>query len=204
MKNLAVLSATALAITSGLVFGRMQAASALSWDWNSSGTGIAANGTFTTNDTPNNSGFDAITGIIGTQNGETITGLQPTGTAIPGNEPFNVDNLISFDTPQLTDNGFGYSTLGGKYYNTYFTSSLPTPGYFEVASNFTLQDTELPITFSATIITIPEPTSILSLLVLGTVGAHLALKRNKLSKFTQKKLEQVVLKHNFATEFSGD
>ncbi|WP_341528439.1 hypothetical protein WKK05_03565 [Nostoc sp. UHCC 0302] len=95
MKNLALLSATALATTSGLFFGTMQDASALSWDWNYSGTGIAASGTLTTNDTADDFGFYQILGISGIRNGETITGLQPAGTPIPGNEPFNVDNLIS-------------------------------------------------------------------------------------------------------------
>jgi hypothetical protein len=38
MKNLALLSATALAATSGLFFGTMQVASAFSWNWNYSGT----------------------------------------------------------------------------------------------------------------------------------------------------------------------
>jgi hypothetical protein len=199
MKNLALLSATALATTSGLVFGTMQAASAINWNWNYSGTDIAANGTFTTNDTPNDLGFYQISGITGTRNGETITGLQPTGTAIPGNEPFNVDNLISLNTQQLTGNGFGYSTSGGNFSNPFFADFLPTPGYLEVFSappfipgfeNFGLEDSELPIRFSATIITVPEPTSIPSLLVLG-IGALWALKPNKLSKLTDKKLEKV-------------
>ncbi|MGF1937045.1 MAG: PEP-CTERM sorting domain-containing protein [Nostoc sp. ChiQUE02] len=200
MKNLALLSATAFAITSGLVFGTMQAASALSWNWNYSGTGIAANGTFTTNDTPNDLGFYLISEITGTRNGETITGLQATGTPIPGNEPFNVDNLISLNTVQLTGDGFGYSTSGGNYSSPFFASFLPTPGYLEVFSappiipgfeNLGLEDSELPISFSATIITVPEPTSLLSLPVLAGLGALSALKRNKLSKFTHKKLEKV-------------
>lgn len=193
--KIALLSAIALATTSGLVFGTMQAASALNWNWNYSGTGIAANGTFTTNDTPNDLGFYQILGITGTRNGETITGLQPTGTPIPGNEPFNVDNLISLNTQQLTNGGFGYSTSEGNYSSPFFASFLPTPGYLEVFSappiipgfeNFGLEDSELPIRFSATIITVPEPTSIPSLLVLG-IGALSALKLNKLSKLTDKK-----------------
>ncbi|MEH2245339.1 PEP-CTERM sorting domain-containing protein [Nostoc sp.] len=200
MKNLALATAITLATTFGLVFGTMPAASALSWNWNYSGTGIAASGTFTTNDTPNDLGFYLISGISGTRNGETITGLQAAGTSIPGNEPFDVDNLISLNTQQLTGNGFGYSTSGGNYSNPFFASFLPTPGYLEFFSassimpdfeNLGLEDSELPISFSATIITVPEPTSILSLLVLGTLGAPLALKRNNLSKLIQKKLEKV-------------
>ncbi|MDZ8052686.1 MAG: PEP-CTERM sorting domain-containing protein [Aulosira sp. ZfuVER01] len=159
MKNLALLSSTALAITSGLGFGIMQSASALSWDWNyyDSGAGIDACGTFTTKDTPNSSGFYQITGITGIRNGETITGLQLTGTAIPGNEPYIVDNLISpsivkgVPQPQLTDNGFGYSTSGGHYYNPFFTLSSPA-GYYEV-SYTNQQYSQPPITFYA----IPMP-----------------------------------------------
>ena len=195
MRNLALLSATALATTSGLVFGTMQAASALSWNWNYSGTGIAASGTFTTSDTPNNLGFYLISGITGTRNGETITGLQAAGTPIPGNEPFKVDNLISLNTLQLTGEGFGYSTSGGNYASPFFASFLPTPGYLEVFSappfipgfeNLGPEDSESPISFSATLIAVPEPTSILSLLALGTLGAGSALKRQKPSKSTKK------------------
>ncbi|WP_230967221.1 PEP-CTERM sorting domain-containing protein [Nostoc sp. NZL] len=202
MKNLALLSATALAATTGLVFGTMQAASAatLTWQWNYSGTGITANGNFSSNDTPDDLGFYQITGITGTRNGETITGLQPAGTPIPGNEPFNVDNLISLNSQQLTGDGFGYSTSGGNYSSPFFANFLPTPGYLEVFSappltpgfeNFGTEDSELPISFSATIVSIPEPTSILSLLALGTLSTHLALKRKKLSKLTDNKLEKV-------------
>jgi hypothetical protein len=200
MKNLALLSATALAATSGLVFGTMQAASALSWNWNYSGTGIAASGTFTTNDTPNDLGFYLISEITGTRNDETITGLQAAGTPIPGNEPFDVDNLINLNVQQLTGNGFGYSTSGGNYSSPFFASFLPTPGYLEIFSalpfipgfeNLGPEDSELPISFSATIITVPEPTSILSLLALSTLSASFALKRKKPFKFTEKKVEKV-------------
>jgi hypothetical protein len=189
MKNLALLSITAFTATSGLFFGTVEAASALTWNWNYSGNSITASGTFTTNDTPDDLGFYLITGITGIRNGETITGLQPTGTPIPGNEPFEVDNLISFNTQQLTGDGFGYSTSGGKYSSPFFASFLPTPGYLEVFSappfipgfeNLGTEDSELPINFSATIITIPEHTPILSLLAIGTLGAVSALKGHKL------------------------
>ncbi|MHC0062884.1 PEP-CTERM sorting domain-containing protein [Nostoc sp. UIC 10890] len=197
MKNLALLSATAIAATSGLVFGTMQAASALNWNWNYSNTvtDITAGGTFTTNDSPDDLGFYQILEITGTRNGETITSLQPAGTPIPGNEPFNVDNLISLNTQQLTGDGFGYSTSLGNYSSPFFASFLPTPGYLEVFSappfipgfeNFGLEDSELPISFFATIVTVPEHTSIVSLLALSTLGALSALKRNKSSKFTDK------------------
>ncbi len=195
MKNLALLSATAIAATSGLVFSTMQAASALNWTWNYSGVGITADGTFITNDTPDDLGFYQILGITGTRNGETITGLQPTGTPIPGNEPFEVDNLISLNAQQLTGDGFGYSTSGGNYSSPFFASFLPIPGYLEVFSappfvpgfeNFGPEDSELSISFSASIVTVPESTSIVSLLAFGTLGVVSVFKRQKSSKFTGK------------------
>ncbi|WP_392532154.1 PEP-CTERM sorting domain-containing protein [Nostoc sp. C117] len=195
MKNLALLSVTAIAATSGLFFGTMQAASALNWNWNYSGTGITAGGTFTTNNTPDNLGFYQILGITGTRNGETITGLQPTGTPVPGNEPFNVDNLISLNTQQLTGDGFGYSTSGGNYSSPFFAGFLDTPGYLEVfsappfisgAENLGSEDSELPVNFFASIVTVPEPNSIVSLLAFGTLGVASAVKRKKSSKLTDK------------------
>jgi hypothetical protein len=188
MNNLTLLSATLLVATSGWVVGTIQAASALTWNWGYSGSGINASGTFITNDMPDNLGYYLITGITGTRNGETITGLQPAGTPIPGNEPFIVDNLISLNPQQLTENGFGYSTAGGNYASPFFASFLSTPGYLEVFSapplipgfeNLGPEDSELPINFSATPITIPEPSATLSLLVLGTLGASSFLKRNQ-------------------------
>jgi hypothetical protein len=186
MKNLALLSATVLAATSGLVFGTIQAASALTWRWNYFASDIEAIGTFTTNNTPDDLGFYQILGISGTRNGETIIGLQPAGTPIPGNEPFNVDNLISLNSQQLTGDGFGYFTSGGNYSSPFFASFLPTPGYLEVFSapplipgfeNLGTEDSELPISFSATIVSVPESTSIFGLVALGTLGLTSALRR---------------------------
>ncbi|AUS99514.1 PEP-CTERM sorting domain-containing protein [Nostoc sp. CENA543] len=195
MKNLALLSVTTLAATSGLTFGTINAASALTWKWNYSGAGITASGTFITNETADDLGFYQILGITGTRNGETITGLQPTGTPIPGNEPFEVDNLISLNPQQLTGDGFGYSTSGGNYSSPFFASFLAIPGYLEVFSappltpgfeNLGIEDSELPIRFSASIITVPEPTSILSLFALATLGASSKIKVKKKLQFSQK------------------
>ncbi|MBD2438931.1 PEP-CTERM sorting domain-containing protein [Nostoc sp. FACHB-110] len=201
MKYLALLSATVLTATSGLVVGNIQPASALTWNWNYSGTGIDAKGTFITNETPDEFGFYQILGINGTRNGEVITGLQPAGTPIPGNEPFNVDNLIRLGTQQLTGDGFGYSTAGGNYSSPFFASFLPTPSYLEVFSappltpgfeNLGPEDSELPISFFATIASVPEPTPVLSLLALGSFGATAVFKRQRSSsKLTAKKLEKI-------------
>ena len=150
------------------MFGGISSAAAatLSWSWNYAGSGITASGNFSTNDTPDALGFYLITGITGTHNGEKITGLQPAGTPIPGNEPFSVDNSIGLNPQQLTGDGFGYSTSSGNYASPFFASFLPTPGYLEVfstppftpgAGNFGSEDSELPISFSARIINVPEP-----------------------------------------------
>ncbi|MBD2455728.1 PEP-CTERM sorting domain-containing protein [Nostoc sp. FACHB-87] len=195
MKNLALLSTTALTV-SGLVFGTMQAVSAatLNWEWSYFGSGITARGKFITNDTPDNFGFYEILEISGTRNNETITGLQPAGTPIPGNEPFNVDNLISLNSQQLTGDGFGYSTSSGNYASPFFASFLPIPGYLEVfsAPPFVLgslgtEDSESAVVFSARIISIPEYTSILSLLAVGTLGLVSASKRQQSLQLTKQK-----------------
>ncbi len=158
MKNLIMQIATVAFATTGLVFGTMGAAQALTWNWSYSGDQIEANGTFITNNTPDELGFYLITDITGTRNGETISGLQTTGTSIPGNEPFEVDNLISLNNQKLTGDGFGYSTSGGNFINVFFAVFLDPPGYFEVFSappiipgfeNLGAEDSELPISFFA-------------------------------------------------------
>ena len=124
------------------------------WDWSYSGTGIAASGTFTTTDTANGSGYYQIVGITGSRNGDAITGLQPTGTPIPGNEPYAVDNLVSLSGPQLTVDGFGFSTAAGDFANPFYANFLPSPGYLEFFSAPPFmpiigpEDSELPVVFS--------------------------------------------------------
>ena len=147
------------------------------WNWSYSGTGIDASGTFTTNDTPNAQGFYQITGITGTRNGGAIIELQPTGTPIPGNEPYAVDNLVSAGPVQLTAHGFGFSTAAGTYANPFYADFLAPPGYLEFFSAPPFapgkpgpEDSELPVTFTASLATeTPEPASAL-LLVVGMAG----------------------------------
>jgi hypothetical protein len=187
-----LISATALLTASELFFGTIQSAAAatLSWDWNYTGSGIAANGTFSTNDTPDSSGFYLITGITGTRNGATITGLQPTGTPIPGNEPFNVDNLISLNPQQLTGDGFGYSTAGGSFVSPFYASFLATPGYLEVFSEPPIVSgfqnlrpgSELTVSFSAQITSVPEPLTLIGSFVGASMGVCLSKKLKQSSK----------------------
>jgi len=120
MTPIRCLAATALA---ALVF--TAPAHAATWTWNYSGAGIAAAGTFTTSDTPNSDGYYAITAITGSRNGVAIAGLEPAGSAIPGNDPYDVDNLVSIAGPQLTWNGFGYVMADGSWANPFSDGSTP-------------------------------------------------------------------------------
>lgn len=158
-------------------------ASALLWNWSYSGTGITAGGTFTTDDTPDGSGHYLISAITGSRNGIAITGLMPAGAPIPGNEPFNIDNLVSSGSEQLTGDGFGYQLADGNYVSPFFASFLSPPGYLEVYSaapftpgftNFGPEDSELPISFSA--VPVPEPVG-LALLAAG--GGVLGVLRRR-------------------------
>src|ERR1700712_1373011 len=90
------------------MFGMAEHAEAAVWAWTYSGEGFAASGTVTASDTPDAGGFVPITAISGNRNGVLIVGLQPTGTAIPGNDGFPVDNLVTAATPHLTSKGIGY------------------------------------------------------------------------------------------------
>ena len=101
--------------------GGQQAWASLLWDWSFTGTGVSASGTFTTDAKPDVNGFYQITGITGRANRGTITGLQATGTAIPGNSGFAVDNLVSSTGPQLTMHGFGFSVSNGEYHNPFYS-----------------------------------------------------------------------------------
>jgi hypothetical protein len=133
------------------------------WDWTFTGATVVASGTFTTVDTPNVSGFYLITAISGTRNGETITGLQPAGTAIPGNAPYVVDNLVRIGPDQLTSEGFGFSTAQGNYSNPFYAGFLSPPTYLEVFSTPSaapgMMVTELPIAFTAVPVSLAEPGS---------------------------------------------
>jgi hypothetical protein len=147
------------------------------WTWSYSGAGIGASGTFTTVDTPDASGGYLITAITGTHNGKAITALQPTGTSIPGNEPYTVDNLVFKGTgAQLTSHGFGFATADGNYSNPFYADFLPIPGYLEFYSMpASHSHTELPVVFAATLTsTTPEPgTCALSVAAFALLGLGL-------------------------------
>jgi hypothetical protein len=151
------------------------------WSWSYSGTNITASGTFTTLDTPNAQGGYLITAISGSRNGKTITALQQTGTWIPGNEPYAVDNLIfPGPGPQLTKNGFGFAIADGTYSNPFYADFLPTPAYLEFYSvPDSGSSTEVPVTFTAT--PTPEPTTFALMLVALAFCCYIArYKRHRM------------------------
>jgi hypothetical protein len=142
-------------IVAGILWMQNAAAEKI-WNWKYTGHNIAASGVFTTSETADSQGFYQISKISGHRNGELITGMHPTGSAIPGNEPYTLDNLIRIDAQgQITMHGFGFSTVSGNYANPFFADFLATPGYMEV---FTTTSTysELPIQFSATPMVEPD------------------------------------------------
>ncbi len=131
-----------------LAAGRAQATRL--WKWSYTGAGIAASGTFTTSDVSDYRGFYQIVGISGTRNGTAITGLQPTGTSIPGNQPFAVDNLVSATGSQLTIHGFGYAMANGDFANP-FQNGADYLEYVSAPPYPNGSGTELGVRFEATI-----------------------------------------------------
>ena len=128
-------------------------AEALEWRWSYQGEGVAASGSFTTTDTPNADGFYEITGIKGEMNGVAITGLQPAGTSIPGNEGYPVDGLVRTETPQLSLHGFGYALADGAYANPFYGDHFVPPGVYAFFSDTKNSKTSEPLVkFTATIV----------------------------------------------------
>jgi hypothetical protein len=164
-----------------ITFTTAKAPASTLWQWEYSGPAITAAGTFTTVDSPDANGGYLITGITGTRNGITIIGLQASGTSIPGNEPYVVDNLVFLGSgPQLTSNGFGFSTADGASANPFYADFLPAPGYLEFFSTPGLGSSELPVQFSATLVAVPEPAT--WGLVLGAL-AGISVRRHAKFRF---------------------
>src|SRR5215475_9300848 len=139
-------SAVALALLSG-------AAEASEWRWSYHGEGVSASGTFTTKDEPNADGFYEITGITGEMNGVAITGLQPPGTSIPGNDGYPVDDLVRVEGPQLSLHGFGYALADGTYANPFYGAHFAKPDYYAFFSDPADHRTAEPaVRFTATIV----------------------------------------------------
>jgi hypothetical protein len=139
-----------------LVFGAALAGSAEAfqlWAWSYRGPGVKASGRFTTGDTANADGFYEITGIKGEANGVRISGLQPTGTSIPGNAGYPVDNLVRRRGPHLTKHGFAFLLANGAYANPFYGAHFSEPGYYAFLSDpLTGRTSEPAIKFTATVV----------------------------------------------------
>jgi hypothetical protein len=113
---------------------RHPAAETLKWQWRyrtakgSTGPSIRARGTFITDSDPDGDGAFAIQAIKGRRNRDRITGLYPAGTSIPGNTPYEGDNLVrrerAIQGEQLTTSGFQFALRDGSYSNVLFASFL--------------------------------------------------------------------------------
>ena len=157
---------------------------ALTWTWSYTSPESQASGTLTTAPTPDDRGFFPILNLSGTHNGQTITSLAPTGSPIPGNEPYALDNAIHPDPPHLTKSGFGFATAQGNYVNLFFADFLDPPGFLEVFSappfvegseNLGPEDHEVAVTFTATIVptgdSSPRATRLPLWIGLGSLGS---------------------------------
>jgi hypothetical protein len=140
----------ALVIAAALV---VLPAEALEWRWSYQGEGVTASGAFTTTDTPNADSFYAITGIKGEANGIAITGLQPAGTSIPGNDGYPVDGFVRTEAPQLSLHGFGFALADGTYANPFYGDHFVPPGVYAFFSDPKNGKTSEPLVkFTATIV----------------------------------------------------
>lgn len=134
------------------------------WNWSYSGSGVSAGGTLTTSDTADASGHYSVLGITGQRNGVSITGLFPTGSAIPGNEGYPVDNLLAAgSSAQFSEHGLGYTLADGSYANPYWALWATPDQYYEVHTGPGYF--EAPISFSATP-AVPEPGAV-AMMALG-------------------------------------
>jgi hypothetical protein len=128
-------------------------AEAVEWRWSYQGEGVAASGVLTTKDAPNADGFYEITGIKGEANGVAITGLQPAGTSIPGNDGYPVDGLVRAEPPQLSLHGFGYALADGTYANPFYGDHFVPPGVYAFFSDPANRKTSEPLVkFTATMV----------------------------------------------------
>ena len=175
MKTAHILTRAAGSLVAGLAIAA-PAQAALYWDFAYSAAGISASGILTTTEVADSNGYYLVTGIQGERNGSVITGLQATGTAIPLNEPYTVDNLVRADG-RLTTHGLGFATASGGFGNVYFADFLAVPQVVEFASLPSSGSfTEQPVSWqfsarSAPMPPVPEPASAaLALAGLAVVG----------------------------------
>jgi hypothetical protein len=126
----------------------------LKWRWSVTGASFDASGHLITSIKSNDEGFLQITSLDGQANGVAISSLVPTGTAVPGNEIYTVDNLVRLpsagNAAQLTGDGFAFSLPDGTFVNPFYKTDGSPPEYLNFTSDpATEQKNETPIHFSA-------------------------------------------------------
>ena len=126
------------------------------WGWHYRGPAVVASGRLTTVPVPGPTGetVHQIVRISGSRNGVVIDSLQSTGTAIPGNAPYRVDNRLGSTEPRLTASGFGYALADGTSANPFFQTHSVPHGYREYFSRAPFldgtlgpEDAETPVEF---------------------------------------------------------
>jgi hypothetical protein len=105
------------------------------WTWRYTGPGVQAAGRFTTSPHGEESGGFEIIQISGSRQGVAIAALQARGTAIPGNEPYHVDNRLFPREPRLTGDGVGFRLADGSYANLFFQTHTPPHDFREYFSS---------------------------------------------------------------------
>jgi hypothetical protein len=122
-----IVVATALPVTS--------AQADMRWRWAYTGSRAGASGRLTTTDTADAHGFYEITSIDGSSDGSRITGFQSTGTSIPGNKGYPVDNRIRKKAPQLTEWGFAIALANRTYASPFYGARFARLGYYVFLSD---------------------------------------------------------------------
>jgi len=166
IKKVCAQIAAAIAITAMIGLTVPARASGLTWNWSWSGS-ITGSGTLTTDALSN--GSYLITGMSGTWDGNSISGLLAPGTCCSA--PAN-DNLLLAGSPQLDLGGLAFSSNStdiNLYYDSY------GGGYFENSPDVSYSSG----TFSATLASVPEPGT-LALLAAGLLGLGFVVRRRKL------------------------
>lgn len=165
MKKLAIGLATAMVVAAS-------PASAASYIFDFAGTNlfgggpIVGSGTLTTDDmTVQQNGRDAqkITGITGTYNGSSITGLNPT--------IFGADNFYYLMGQFVSGNGLGFDTAAGTSANLF-----ASVGNYRVNSVNPFQSGFVTATSSAVAGAVPEPAT-WAMMLFGFGGIGFAMRR---------------------------
>lgn len=130
---------------------------------------VSANGVLTTGAENSANNSYQITGITGTRNGVSIDSLLPSGSSSYEN---NNDNLLLPSSPQVDFFGFSYEA-GGETYNLFSLTESSSTLYGEKSTNGVI----IPISFSATPTSVPEPSSIIGVLSVGVFIGGTLLRR---------------------------